>query len=272
MPSFSDKEININFERSENKKYMNFYKNSKITFVFIKKEIASFFGSLTGYIVISIFLIANSLFLWVFPGEYNVLDNGYADLDTLFFMAPWIFLFLVPAVTMRLFAEEKRTGTVELLYTRPLTDLQIVLAKYSAGIALVVFSLIPVLLFFITVGFLGDPVWNIDSGAFWGSFIGLFFLAAVYVAIGVFASSITDNQIIAFLTAMLLSFFFYMGFEAISNLELWGNFSNAVNNLGINAHYKSMSRGVLDTRDVIYFITVSVIFLLSTKVVLEKSK
>lgn len=251
---------------------MNIYTDSKVTYVFFKKEIASFFGSLTGYIVISIFLIANSLFLWVFPGEYNVLDSGYANLDTLFFMAPWIFLFLVPAVTMRLFAEEKRTGTVELLYTRPLSDLQIVLAKYSAGITLVVFSLIPALLFFITVGLLGDPAWNIDTGAFWGSFIGLFFLAAVYVAIGVFSSSITDNQIIAFLLAMILSFFFYMGFEAISNLELWGNFSNTINNLGINAHYKSMSRGVLDTRDIIYFIAVATIFLISTKAVLVKSR
>ncbi|MCF6365468.1 MAG: gliding motility-associated ABC transporter permease subunit GldF [Bacteroidales bacterium] len=244
----------------------------KVGYFFFKKEVTSFFGSLTGYIVISIFLIANSLFLWVFPGEYNVLDSGYANLDTLFFMAPWIFLFLVPAVTMRLFADEKRTGTIELLFTRPLSELQIVLAKYSAGIALVLFSLIPVLLFFITVGFLGDPAWNIDTGAFWGSFIGLFFLAAVYVAIGVFASSVTDNQIIAFLTAMIISFFFYIGFEAVSNLELWGNFSNTVDKLGINAHYKSMSRGVLDTRDIIYFVTVSLIFLLSTKAVLEKSR
>jgi len=251
---------------------MTTFKDMKVGYFFFKKEVTSFFGSLTGYIVISIFLIANSLFLWVFPGEYNVLDSGYADLDTLFFLAPWIFLFLVPAVTMRLFADEKRTGTIELLYTRPLSEMQIVIAKYSAGIALVLFSLVPVLLFFITVGLLGETAWNIDTGAFWGSFIGLFFLAAVYVAIGVFASSITDNQIIAFLTAMILSFFFYMGFEAISNLELWGNLSNTIDKMGINAHYKSMSRGVLDTRDIIYFIAVSGIFLLSTKAVLEKSR
>lgn len=248
------------------------FSDTKVSYAFFKKEISSFFGSLTGYIVISIFLIANSLFLWVFPGEYNVLDSGYADLDTLFFMAPWIFLFLVPAVTMRLFADEKRTGTIELLYTRPISELQIVLTKFSAGVVLVIFSLIPVLLFFITVGLLGNPVWNIDSGAFWGSFIGLFFLATVYVAIGVFASSITDNQIIAFLIAMIVSFFFYMGFEAISNLELWGNFSNTINKFGINTHYKSMSRGVLDTRDIIYFIAVSAIFLFMTKTVLEKNR
>ena len=243
-----------------------------VALVIFKKELSSFFGTVTGYIVISIFLIANSLFLWVFPGEYNVLDSAYANLDTMFFMAPWIFLFLVPAVTMRLFADEKRTGTIELLYTRPLSDLQIIIAKYAAGIALVIFSLIPSLLFFITVGLLGDPVWNIDTGAFWGSFIGLFFLAAVYVAVGVFASSVSESQIIAFLTAMIVSFFFFIGFEALSNLELWGKFAPIVENLGINSHYKSMSRGVLDTRDIIYFIAVSLIFIFSAKAVLSRKK
>ncbi|MCD4795290.1 MAG: gliding motility-associated ABC transporter permease subunit GldF [Bacteroidales bacterium] len=249
---------------------MNTFSDSRVAYVIFKKEISSFFGTLTGYIVISIFLIANSLFLWVFPGEYNVLDSGYANLDTLFFMAPWIFLFLVPAVTMRLFADEKRTGTIELLYTRPISDLQIIVAKYAAGIVLVIFSLIPSLLFFITVGLLGDTVWNIDTGAFWGSFIGLFFLAAVYVAVGVFASSVTDSQIIAFLTSMIVSFFLFVGFEAVSNLELWGKFAPNVENLGINSHYKSISRGVLDTRDIIYFIAVSLIFIFSAKAVLER--
>ncbi len=251
---------------------MNTLSNVKVAYAVFKKEISSFFGTLTGYIVISIFLISNSLFLWVFPGEYNVLDSGHANLDTLFFIAPWVFLFLVPAVTMRLFAEEKRTGTIELLYTRPLSNMQIILAKYIAGIALVVLSLIPTLIFFITVGILGNPPWNIDTGAFWGSFIGLFFLATAYVAIGVFSSTISDNQVIAFLTAMVIAFFFYIGFEAISNLSVWGVFSNSVENLGINAHYKSMSRGVIDTRDIIYFFAVSAIFLIFTKSVLSKNR
>lgn len=251
---------------------MNIISNTKVAFAVFKKEISSFFGSLTGYIVISIFLISNSLFLWVFPGEYNVLDNGHANLDTFFFIAPWIFLFLVPAVTMRLFAEEKRTGTIELLHTRPLSEMQIIISKYSSGIALVIFSLIPTLIYFITVGLLGDPIWNIDTGAFWGSFIGLFFLATIYVAIGIFSSSITDNQIIAFLIAMIISFFFYIGFEAISNLSVWDDFGSNIENLGINAHYKSISRGVLDTRDIIYFIAVSAIFLIITKAVLSKNR
>jgi ABC-2 type transport system permease protein len=243
-----------------------------ITYVIFKKEVTAFFSSLSGYIVISIFLIINSLFLWVFPGEYNVLDSGYSGLDTMFILAPWIFLFLVPAVTMRMFAEEKRTGTDELLYTRPLSNLQIVMAKYSAGIVLVLFSLIPALVFFFTVGILGETPWNIDTGAFWGSFIGLFFLASVYVSIGVFASSVTENQIIAFLTAVLLSFFFYIGFEAISTIEFWGKSASLIENAGINAHYKSISRGVVDSRDVIYFVVVSFIFILITKTVLERKK
>ncbi len=247
----------------------SFY-NFKIAGIIFKKEITSFFSSLTGYIVVAVFLIANSLFLWVFPGEYNILDSGYADLDTFFFMAPWVFLFLVPAVTMRLFADEKRTGTIELLYTGPMSNLQIIFAKYAAGVALVIFSLLPALIFFVSAGLLGDPVWNIDTGAFWGSFIGLFFLAALYVAVGVFASAITENQIIAFLLSMIVSFFFYIGFEAVSNLDVWGNFRNIIDGLGISAHYKSMSRGVLDTRDIIYFVAVSAIFIVSTKYVLEK--
>jgi len=249
---------------------MNKFHNLKIAGVIFKKEITSFFSSLTGYIVVVVFLIANSLFLWVFPGEYNVLDSGYANLDTFFFMAPWVFLFLVPAVTMRLFADEKRIGTIELLYTGPMSNLQIILAKYVAGVVLVIFSLVPALIFFISIGLLGDSAWNIDTGAFWGSFIGLFFLAALYVAIGVLASSLTDNQIIAFLISMLVSFFFYIGFEAVSNLNFWGNFKEIIDNLGISAHYKSMSRGVLDTRDIIYFVAVSSIFIVTTKFVLEK--
>ncbi len=241
-------------------------------FIIFQKEIASFFSSLTGYVVIIIFLIANSLFLWIFPGEYNVIDSGYAELGTLFFIAPWVFLFLVPAVTMHSFSEERSTGTIELLFTRPLTINQIVLAKYFAGITLVIFSLIPSLIYFFTVGYFGQPQWNIDTGAFWGSFIGLFFLASVYVAIGIFASSFTDNQIIAFLTAMIISFFIYMGFEAISELEIWGTKGYIIEKIGINAHYKSMSKGVIDTRDLEYFIACAAIFLILTKFILNKKK
>ena len=241
-------------------------------YTLFKKELAGFFSSLTGYIVIIVFLVANSLFLWVFPGEYNVLDAGYATLDTMFFMAPWIFLFLVPALTMRLFADEKRTGTIELLYTRPISNLQIVFAKYLAGVTLVLFSLLPTLIYFITILLISKNQASIDTGATWGSYIGLFFLAAVYVATGVFSSSITDNQIVAFLLAMILSFFLYIGFEAISTLQFWGNSGNIIENLGINAHYKSLSRGVIDSRDIIYFLSVIFVGLLLTEANLARKR
>ena len=236
------------------------------------KEINGFFSSITGYVVIIVFLLVNSLFMWVFPGPNNILDAGYANLDTLFNLAPWIFLFLVPAVTMRLFAEEKKSGTIELLYTRPLTDLQIVAAKYLAGVVLVLFALIPAFIYFISVYFLGTPVGNIDTGGTWGSFIGLFFLACIYVATGVFSSSLTDNQIVAFIMAMLFSFIMYLGFNYISDLFSSGSVQGTIAWFGIDYHYQSMSRGVIDSRDIIYFAGVVTIFILSTRTVLETNK
>lgn len=249
----------------------------------LKKEINSFFSSLIGYIVIIVFLIITSLFLWIFPGEFNVLDSGYASLDPLFVLAPWVFLFLVPAVTMRLFSDEKKSGTIELLFTKPFTDLQIILAKYLSGLILVLFSLLPTLIYFISVYILGgegsftDMLFgengsNIDVGGTWGSYIGLFFLAAIYVAIGLFASSLTENQIIAFLFGVILSFFFYIGFESISTLSFLQSIAEFILNMGINEHYKSMSRGVIDIRDMIYFISIIALFIFGTKTVLESRK
>lgn len=226
-----------------------------------KKEISGFFGSLTGYLVMVVFLLANGLFLWVFPGNYNIMDGGYARLDGLFALAPWVYLFLVPAVTMRLFAEEKRMGTLELLVTRPLSAPEIVAAKYLAGLVLVVFSLLPTLLYFYSVYRLGNPVGNIDAGGTWGAFIGLFFLAAIYVAIGLLASSLTDNQIFAFILAMALSFLAYIGFDFIGSTNLSPVLQSTIIGLGINEHYLSVSRGVVDSRDLLYFI-VSVLLLL----------
>ncbi len=237
-----------------------------------RKEISSFFSALTGYVVIGIFLLANSLFIWVFPGGLNVLDSGYASLDTLFFIAPWVFLFLIPAITMRMFSEESRTGTIELLFTKPLSDIEVILAKYLAGLVLVISSLLPTLIYFISVYILGSPVGNIDVGGFWGSFIGLFFLAGIYVAIGIFTSSFTDNQIIAFLFAILLSFILFTGFDSISSLPLFESINQFVVTIGINEHYKSMSRGVIDSRDIVYFIGIITIFLFSTKLILQSRK
>ncbi len=241
-------------------------------YVLFLKEIRSFFSSLIGYIVIIVFLIVNSLFMWIFPGEFNVLDSGYSNLDTLFIISPWVFLFLVPAITMRLFADEKRTGTIELLLTRPVSDFKIVFAKYLSGLTLVLFSLLPTFIYFISVHFLGNPVGNLDTGGIWGSYIGLFFLASIYVAIGVFASSLTENQIISFIIAVILSFFLFIGFESISTLGIAKGFDDIIIKLGINDHYKSMSRGVLDTRDIIYFISVVAIFIIFTKLRLQRRK
>lgn len=239
-------------------------------FSLFKKEFCNFFASPMGYIVIGVFLCLTGLFLWVFPGEYNILDNGYANMDGLFNFAPWLYLFLVPAVTMRLFAEERRTGTIELLKTRPISSMSIVLSKYLAGVALVLFSLLPTLLFFFSVWMLGDPIGNIDMGGTWGSYIGLFFLATVYTAIGLFASSLTDNQIISFIVAAVLCFFSYIGFDIISGMASNGSTESFIASLGISAHYDSMSRGVIDSRDVIYYIILIVIFLFFTKQMVDK--
>jgi len=238
----------------------------------LRKEISVFFNGATGYLVVVVFLIINSLFIWIFDGEYNILDGGYSSLDSLFILAPWIFLFLVPAVTMRLFAEEKRTGTIELLFTRPLTDLQIILAKYLSGLVLVLMSLLPTLIYFATIYLLGNPVGNIDTGGTWGSYIGLFFLAAIYVSVGVFTSAITTNQIIAFITGMLVCFILYTGFDSLSGVSALQSIDGIIVNLGINEHYKSMSRGVIDSRDVLYFIGVIAFFILLTRTVLQSRK
>ncbi len=179
----------------------------------LRKEIRSFLSSLIGYIVMAVFLLLMGLFMWIFPGEWNTLDTGIASLDTLFIMAPWVFMFLIPAITMRSFAEERRTGTMELLLTRPLSDFQIVVAKYLGGLSLVAISLLPTLIYFITVWFTGETSGNLDTGATWGSYIGLLFLGSAYVSIGIFASSLTANQIVSFLIAVFLCFFMYTGFE-----------------------------------------------------------
>jgi len=241
-------------------------------FTLFKREINSFFSSFTGYVVIVVYLVMNSLFLWVFPGDFNILDMGYASLDSMFILAPWLFLFLVPAVTMRLFSDEKRLGTIELLFVRPLSDLQIILAKFLAGLVLVIFSLLPTLIFYISVYQLGNPVGNVDSGGFWGSFVGLFFLAAVYVSIGLFTSTLSENQIVSFILGVLLCFLVFLGFDYIGGLGLTGGLQNFVESLGIAFHYNSMARGVIDTRDIIYFISVISVFTLFSKLVLESRK
>jgi ABC-2 type transport system permease protein len=236
----------------------------------LRKEISSFLSSLIGYAVIVVFLLINGLFLWVFPLEFNILDYGFASIENIFLLAPWVFLFLIPAITMRSFAEEQKNGTLELLFTKPVTDLEIILAKYLAGVVLVAFSLLPTLIYYYSVIQLGSPHGNIDHGATWGSYIGLFFLGAGFVAIGIFASAISGNQIVSFLIALILCGFAYIGFEFIYNLSIFGSFGLFVKQLGINAHYTSISKGVIDTRDVLYFISLVAFFLVFTRFRIER--
>lgn len=236
------------------------------------KEIKGFLTSLIGYITMVVFILITGLFLWVFPREFNILDFGFANLDGLFLLAPFVFLFLIPAITMRSFADERKSGTIELLMTQPLTDLQVVIAKYLAGVTLVIISLVPTLFYYVSVYLLGLPVGNLDTGSIWGSYIGLVFLGASFVAVGIFASSVTDNQIVSFIVAMFLCFFLYMGFEFIYTFMISGKTGLFIQSLGLSAHYSSMSRGVIDTRDMIYFISITAIFVLLTKISLESRK
>jgi ABC-2 type transport system permease protein len=235
----------------------------------LKKEIRSFLSSLIGYVVMAVFLLITSLFMWILPGEFNVLDMGFANIDSLFFIAPWVFMFLIPAVTMRSFSEERRTGTLELLLTKPLTDFQIIIAKYIAGLVLVIISLLPTLIFFLSVYQLGNPPGNIDTGGTWGSYIGLLLLASGYVAIGIFASSISRNQIVAFLLAVLLTLFMYTGFQSIGSFELMGTFDDFITKLGMQHHFASLSMGLIDSRNVIYFFALIAIFFIFTNTVLK---
>lgn len=238
----------------------------------LRKEIGDFLSSLIGYLVIAVFLCAVSLFMWVFPIDMNVLNSGYANLDALFILGPWVFLFLCPAVTMRLFAEEQRTGTIELLLTKPLLDWQIILAKFLAGWILTIIALVPTLVYYYSVYKLGSPEGNLDSGGMWGSYIGLLLLAGAYVAIGVFASSLTNNQIVSFILAVFLCFSAFIGFDSVSSLVPMEWVERLLINLGINSHYTSMSRGVIDTRDLLYFLSLITIFLLFTKTRIESRK
>ncbi|QIH37347.1 gliding motility-associated ABC transporter permease subunit GldF [Flavobacterium sp. Sr18] len=225
----------------------------------VLREIKSFFGSPIGYLVIAIFLIINGLFLWVFEGEYNILNTGFADLTPFFTLAPWILIFLIPAVTMRSFSDEKKQGTLELLLTKPLSIWQIVNGKFLGALLLIVMAIIPTFIYVAVISNLGMPEGNLDMGSTIGSYFGLLFLIAAYSAIGIFTSTLSDNQIVAFIVAVFLCFFFYFGFEGLASVI--PNISSVIASLGMQDHFKSMSRGVLDTRDILYFTSITVVFL-----------
>lgn len=236
------------------------------------KELRSFLSSIIGYIFIAIFLITNSLFLWVFAGPSNILDGGTADLVTFFEMSPLIFCILIPAITMRSFAEENRTGTIELLFTRPLSDFSIILAKYLAGVTLVLISILPTLIYYLTIHQLGDPVGIADDGATIGSYIGLLMMGACFVAVGIFASSVTSSQIVAFILSMFIAWFLYAGLDLLAVYSQFGGLDLLLRNIGLREHYVSIQKGVLDMRDLIYFVIFIVFFVLLTYLRLRARK
>lgn len=227
----------------------------------LNKEIRSFFSSTTGYLVVGLFLIVCGLFLFVFDGGYNILDNGFADLSPFFNLAPWIFIFLIPAITMKSFAEENKQGTMEILLTRPIGLWNLVWGKYLGAFFLAVIAIIPTVVYVYTVSQLGNPPGNFDIGATLGSYFGLFLLAFSYTAIGIFSSALTNNQITAFIVAVFLCFFLFFAFEGMAGYNVFGDSAYGIEYLGMSFHYKSMSRGVIDTRDIIYFLSIITLFL-----------
>lgn len=226
---------------------------------------------MVAYVIMAVFLLVTGLFLWVFP-DSSILDYGYAGLDSFFNISPYLFMFLIPAITMRSLAEEQKDGTFELLATRPLSDWDIVFAKFLASLAIVVLTLLPTIIYYITVYQLGITKGNIDTGAVIGSYLGLIFLGAAFTAIGIFSSSVSKNQIIAFTFAVFLSFFAFSGFDSVSSLLSLQSIAGFLTGLGISEHYQSISRGVLDTRDLIYFLSFTALFLLITKTILGGRK
>ncbi|MGV7105812.1 gliding motility-associated ABC transporter permease subunit GldF [Flavobacterium sp. U410] len=226
------------------------------------REIKSFFGSPIGYLVIAIFLLLNGLFLWVFDGDYNILNSGFADMSPFFKLSPWIFIFLIPAITMKSFSDEKKQGTLELLFTKPLSIWEIVNGKFLGAFTLSVLALLPTLIYVWMISYFGYPPGNIDMGSTMGSYFGLLFLVASYTAIGIFTSTLSDNQIVAFILSVFICFIFYFGFDGVANLLKQSN--SFIAQLGMDYHFKSMGRGVIDTRDVLYFVSVTTTFLAFT--------
>lgn len=234
-------------------------------FAIFSKELNSFFGSLIAYVVICVFLIAVGLIVWIFP-DSNVLDYGYADLGVFFNLTPYVLLFLVPAITMRTIAEESRNGTLELLLTKPLKDLQLILGKFFACWLMVLITLLPTVIYYISIYQLGNPVGNVDSAAVAGSYIGLFLLSGALAAMGVWVSSLNDNQIVAFVLTVFIGFVWYLGFSAVSDLLVTGPLSSFFGWLSLDRQYTALGKGLIDSRNVVYLLSLIAFFVLLTYV------
>lgn len=234
-----------------------------------RKEINQFFSSLTGPLTIVIFLMVNGLLMWIFSGDFNVLDFGYANMDSFFMLAPILFLIFIPAICMRLFSEEYRSGTMEVLLTKPISIWNVVVSKYLAANVLVLFSILPTLIYFISIYFLGETIGNLDVGGIIGSYLGLFMLSSAFIAIGIFASAISSNQVVAFLIAIICNAIVYYGFGILSEVTFFQNWDLFISNLGIAYHYNVMSKGVIDTRDILYFMSICFLFLMLSKITIQ---
>lgn len=229
-----------------------------------RKEINSFFSSLTAYIVMAVFLTAVGLLMWVFP-DTNILNYGYADLGSFFNLTPFVLLFLIPAITMRALAEEVRNGTIELLLTKPLSTWGLILGKFWASWALALVTLLPTLLYYYSIYQLGNPVGNVDSAQIFGSYIGLALLSAVFVAVGLWTSSLSDNQIVAFVLGVFISFLLYNGIGAVAKLDFWGSLAYPLSWISLDEQYADLGRGLIDSRNVIYLFSITLLFLWLTQ-------
>jgi len=235
-----------------------------------KKEIHAFLSSIVGYVAILVFLVACGFFLWV-STDTSILNYGYASLDMFFNIAPMLLMLLIPAVTMRTFADEYRSGTIEWLLTKPLTELQIILGKYFATLVLILLALIPTLIYVYTISQLSMIPGDIDRGSIIGSYVGLLFLAASFSAIGIFTSSLTNNQIVSFLGALVACYLMYTGFEALSNIPVFrGGADYYLNLIGMSLHYNAISKGFIDLKDIVYFLSIAVLFIAATKLSLNR--
>ena len=234
-----------------------------------RKEISQFFGSLTGLLTIVLFLLVNALFLWIFSGDFNLLDFGFANMDSFFMLSPIIFLIFIPAICMRLFSEEFRSGTMENLLTKPIALWNVVFSKFLAANVLVLIAIFPTLIYFFSIYFLGETIGNLDIGGIMGSYLGLFMLSSAFIGIGVFASSISPNQVVAFLIAIVCNAIIYYGFDVLSSVSILQNWDLYISNLGIASHFSRMSKGVIDSRDILYFLSVCFLFLMLSKTTIQ---
>ncbi len=239
-------------------------------FAIFKREVQSFFTSPIGYLIVGAFLLLTGLFLWVFKGAYNIFDYGFADLGNFFLLTPWIFIFLIPAITMKSFSEERKMGTLELLLIKPISLGQLVLGKFFGALLLCIIAIVPTVVYVFAISGLGISVGNYDVGVVLGSYFGLLFLLSTYTAMGIFASSLTDNQIVAFLVGVLFCFLLYNGFESIASLFTNGDTQQLIQSLGAKSHFDSIARGVIDTRDLVYFVSLTLFFLYLTSLRLKQ--